>query len=486
MVTKSFLLLVGSVFLTASFPPARAQTLEPLVNQLSFLNQSFLLTDGTVIAERVTEANTTEWWKLTPDIMGSYLNGTWSPLAGQPYPGSVFSSAVLGDGRLVIQGYEFLRNKFAVSSKGAIYDPVADTWTKLKPPDNWSYMGECPSAVLPDGRWLIGNKLDKRMAALDPVTLTWTAMNHSGKSDLHAEEGWTLLPDGTVLTTDVSNAPNSEKYIPWLQTWVTAGSTVVDLHVVFDTSCVPYGPQDSKCYYPPGEVGPLMLLPDGTVFATGSSAHPTSGHTAIYTPPAVPTDPGTWTPGPDFPHGDSPVDTGAVLLPSGNVLVLALSGQNYEFDGTRFIRGVVAPGGMLLLPNGQVLINYLDTNKIYTSAKTSYNPAWAPRITDYPPTVARGSSYLISGQQFNGLSQAMSVGDEFENATNYPLVRITNQATSHVFYARTHDHSTMGVATGDVIVSTHFDVPAGMETGSSSLQVVANGIPSTPATITVE
>ncbi len=66
-------------------------------------------------------------------------------------------------------------------------------------------------------------KLDTRMAALDPVTLTWTPMNYSGKSDFHAEEGWTLLPDGTVLTTDIPNAPNSEKYIPWLQTWVTAG-----------------------------------------------------------------------------------------------------------------------------------------------------------------------------------------------------------------------------------------------------------------------
>ncbi len=105
---------------------------------------------------------------------------------------------------------------------------------------------------------------------------------------------------------------------------------------------------------------------------------------------------------------------------------------------------------------------------------------------DFPSTVTRGSSYLISGQQFNGLSQAMSVGDEFENATNYPLVRITNQASGHVFYARTHHHSTMAVATGDAIVSTHFDVPAEMETGSSSLEVVANAIPSTPVTITVE
>jgi hypothetical protein len=77
------------------------------------------------------------------------------------------------------------------------------------------------------------------------------------------------------------------------------------------------------------------------------------------------------------------------------------------------------------------------------------------------------------------------MGDEQFNPSNYPLVRITNNATGHVFYARTHDHSTMGVATGSAIVSTNFDVPTGMETGASTIQVVANGIPSTAAAVTV-
>jgi hypothetical protein len=39
------------------------------------------------------------------------------------------------------------------------------------------------------------------------------------------------------------------------------------------------------------------------------------------------------------------------------------------------------------------------------------------------------------------------------------VVRIMNQKTGHVFYARTHDHSTMGVATGSALVSTNSDVP---------------------------
>ena len=43
----------------------------------------------------------------------------------------------------------------------------------------------------------------------------------------------------------------------------------------------------------------------------------------------------------------------------------------------------------------------------------------------------------------------------------------------------------MGVATGKAKVSTNFDVPAAAETGSSTLEVVANGIPSKTVTITV-
>jgi hypothetical protein len=76
-------------------------------------------------------------------------------------------------------------------------------------------------------------------------------------------------------------------------------------------------------------------------------------------------------------------------------------------------------------------------------------------------------------------------GDDVQAATNFPLVRITNNATGHVFYSRTHDHSSMAVAFGG-IVSTQFDVPTGQESGASSLVVVVNGIPSAPVDVTVE
>jgi galactose oxidase-like protein len=467
------------ILLLASSGVSLAQTLQTLVHQPpDGAGISFLLTDGTVI----TQGNGgSDWAKLTPDNKGSYVNGTWKQVASLPsgYAPYAFASAVLADGRLVIVGGEYNNGNFVLTNLAAIYDPKKDTWTPLGHPKGWGYIGDSPSAVLPDGRYLIGRKLDHRVAALDPTTLQWTELSDTGKSDFNAEEGWTLMPDGSVLTFDVKHAPHSERYIPSKQKWVSAGSTIVDLHSPYGNGCLPYG---GGCYYPPGEVGPGVLRPDGTVFATGSASSGGSGagHTAIYHPSR-----NKWTVGPDFPNGDNAGDSFAVLLPNGNVLVLGNSGALYDFDGTNLTIdpvGGVAP--ILVLPTGQVLV--IGNNVAVYNPIGHYQTPWAPVITAFRKTVVRGSTYKISGQQFNGLSQAAAFGDEDETATNYPLVRITNKASNHVFYAKTHDHSTMGVATGTATVSTNFDVPKGTETGASRLEVVANGIPSKPVNITVK
>ncbi len=60
---------------------------------------------------------------------------------------------------------------------------------------------------------------------------------------------------------------------------------------------------------------------------------------------------------------------------------------------------------------------------------------------------------------------------------NYPIVRLTNVGTGHVFYAHTHDHNTMAVGYQGPSF-THIDIPSNMETGTANLQVVVNGIAS--------
>src|SRR5262249_10298456 len=84
------------------------------------------------------------------------------------------------------------------------------------------------------------------------------------------------------------------------------------------------------------------------------------------------------------------------------------------------------------------------------------------------------------------LSQAVSYGDDATMATNYPIVRIRNVASGHVFYCRTSGHSTMGVATGAALHTTNFHVPAVVPTGNAELTVAANGIASKPGAVHVQ
>ncbi len=521
--------IAAAALLVAVSGAAHAQTIKRLRNQAPEpLVYGLLLTDGTVLAQGSPGphgGSLNHWFKLTPDSKGSYLNGTWTQAANAPYSPLYVGGAVLADGRLAIIGGEYIGNNFVftLSNRGALYDPVANSWVKIPPPtdfhlsgNGFQNFGDSATAVLPSGVLLVGQKTTRRDVGFDPKTMSWAQYNDRGKKDFNAEEGWTLMPDGSLLTQDVFSAPNTERYIPSIRPagwhWISDGATPADLRSPSDACCIKFD-KGRKIYNPPGEIGPAMLRPDGTVFATGSLPNfgGTAGHTDVYHPGPTMTDPGVWIAGPDFQTGDNAGDNFATLEPNGDVLVegdqfhsadrdmmptimakraAAIYATLYEFDGTHLTPlPVKLPGGssLLPLPNGGVLAMAFNGTFIFTPSTSSAtpNPAWAPTIKSVPTTLTHGQTYKITGTQFNGLSQACAYGDENTCATNYPLVRITNTGTGDVTYARTHDHSTMAVATGSKIVSTMFDVPASIETGPSSLAVVANGIASKPMRITV-
>jgi hypothetical protein len=454
----------------SSLEEANSGTWAKLVNQPPFqTDTALLLTDGTVM---VHQYNSPNWWRLSPDDTGSYLNGTWSQLASMAsnYAPLYFASALLPDGRVLVEGGEYNFLQLVETNLGSIYDPVANTWTQVLAPTGWSTIGDSPCAVLPDGTFTMGRNASKQQVLFNSATLTWTTVG-TGKADNFSEEGFTNLPNGNLLTVDTGNGTNSEQFNPTTNQWSTAGSTVVQL-------------PDRGSF----EIGPAIQRPDGTVVAFGGIPH-----TSIYN-----TATGTWTPGPDFPGGNDMADGPASLLPDGTVLVFASPGvfqkpaSFFVFDGTTFTQAPSTQsaanltsyqGRLLLLPTGQVLSLVAEGRTIDVELYTSTGQAmaaWAPTITAVARNLRRGSSYQISGTQFNGLSCGSDYGDDATMATNYPLVRITNTATGHVIYARTHDHSSMGIATGNTIVTTTFDVPAAAESGASTIAVVANGIPSRP------
>ncbi len=490
----------------ASLGPSRWT---PLNNQPTFLiygaSNPILLTDGTVL---IQDTGFPDWWRLTPDSNGSYVNGRWSQIASLPnsYSPLYHSSAVLPDGRLIIEGGEYLLNAKQTefvptwSAKGSIYDPIADTWTPIKPPSFFTpvpglgkTIGDAQSVILFDGTYMQADCCTKEQALLDAKTLTWTPTGKN-KFDPNDEEGWNLLPSGEVLVVDayvpldfpyLPNGKNSELYNPETGAWHSAGSTIVQLW----DSAKDCGGLKVATF----ELGPGVLRPDGTVFYTGAnSCGP--GNTAIYNSIT-----GTWTPGPVFPGDNDIADGPAALEPNGKVLMMASPGFGpppasfFEWDGTNLTQVPGTPnapfdpsfvGNMLVLPTGQIMLTDFSIDvEIYTPAGT-YEKAWAPVITSVPTFVGRGHTYQLSGTLLNGMSQGAFFGDDIQAATNYPLVRITNLYTHDVVYARTHDHSSMAVASPDV-VSTNFDIPLAAEPGYNTLVVVANGIPSAPITVLV-
>jgi hypothetical protein len=440
-----------------------------------------LLTDGTVLVQDQgpLNAGSGQWWRLTPNAKGSYVDGTWSKAASLPakYAPLYFASAVLPDGRVIIMGGEYNLSKPAWTNLGAIYNPLTNTWTKVKAPAGsaWSRIGDAPSTVLANGTFMLGAagySGTTAQALLNEPKLTWRRTG-KGKADGTGEEGWSLLPNGKVLTVDTTFPGNTEIYTPSAGSWKSAGKTPVRLVDAAD------------------EIGPQLLRPDGTVFVAGAT-----GFTAIYHSGT-----GKWSAGPSFPKiGKSRLgvaDGPAAVLPDGDVLVAASPGDYtpptrvFDFNGQKLTELPTPPNAahfasndvfMLVLPTGQVLFNDRSGDFEVYNPKGSPERKWLPSITKVATLLSAGRTYLLTGRQLNGLTQASAYGDDYQSATNYPLVRLTSKATGDVGYARTHGMTTMTVAAG-VESSVSFTLPAKMPAGTYSLAVVANGLASAPVTV---
>ena len=140
--------------------PAR-KSWQPLTHQPSLrMGAALLLTDGTVMVHH-EDANDgfSEWYKLTPDINGSYVNGTWSQMASlaSNYGPLFFASAVLPDGRLIVEGGEQNFGQYVWTNMGAIYDPLANVWTSMSPPAGWASIGDASGVVLANGTFMLAN-----------------------------------------------------------------------------------------------------------------------------------------------------------------------------------------------------------------------------------------------------------------------------------------------------------------------------------------
>ena len=445
-----------------------------------------LLSDGTVMASASVGPASTDWYRLTPDASGSYVNGTWSQLPSMSLNRLFFASNVLPDGRVLVLGGKYVGlndSQYSLDNTGEIYDPVANTWTSIANFPEVSF-GSAPTTLTADGKVLAGWDNGPETFIYDPATNSWSPGPTKLDADKSGRETWIKLPGGGILTYDIhkANPEDTQTLDPATNTWVDSGVATVPLLNSSDRG-----------------LGPALLLPDGRVFLIGKD----NNNTAFYTPPTDPGGVGTWAAGPTIAGGDG--FGAAALLPNGHILYAGGTGtvasgpptnHMVEIDPTAppdsAVTEITPPVNissetsyfqrMLVLPTGQVLYtNEYQQLYVYTPDGTP-QAAWKPTITS---VVANGNHFTLAGTQLTGLSAGASYNGDggAEMDTNYPIVELKN-AAGNVYFARTSNWSSTGVATGSTPETTDFSLPAGLPLGTYQLTVIANGIASSPVSFT--
>jgi len=465
-----------------------------------------LLTDGSVLMadHGGDQTGSSNWWILKPDEKGNYSTGTWTQTGSmqQGYAPDNKGGGLIADGRVVVVGGDRNgANVWVGTNQGAIYDPLKRTWSVLNPPNDgkgqFASIADAPSLVLANGQFMFGPSgngdhgaaKQKQVAILDAGLLTWT-FGGTGRIGANPEAGFTLLPSGKVLTisTNVPVASDTEIFDSTSMTWASGGKTPSSL---VDPATAKGGPI--------GEIGPSILMPNGKIFAEGSSKS-----TAVYD-----TQSGQWSAGPDMPiiNGLQYVaaDAPSTILPNGNVLFSASpTGDGvppthfFIFDGTKITQIADAPlstsvdrvpafsGFFMPLPNGQILFN----NRMGPSGLALYNPevsadsSWLPKITSVPTDLNVGSTYSVAGKQLSGLTAGAAFGDDWGTTSNYSIIQITNIATGKVTYAPTTQIGTYAV-TPNFESMTTFTVSADAVNGPSKLRVISGLFASDPITVMI-
>jgi len=471
-------------------------------NQLdSGIEHLFLLTNGKVLAAISAPRNKTTWSILTPDVNGNYGAGSWAKIRSPApnYNPKVMNGAILHSGRVLIFAGEHNWNSKGVYesniNQSFIYDVSANTWSEVTPPNNgqgeWLKIGATPFTELADGRVMVGALGDRspdcynKSMLFDETDMSWT-LTGSNKSGCNIEAGYTLLSNDKVLTLDTDwGTKNTDLFDPATGKWSLIGDTALALSH--------------------SEIGPALTLPTGKVLAEG-----TTGANALYDPVT-----NSWSSVPSFPLLKNGIQLGvpdnfSAILPSGNILTstgtFICSTENcapmgpsryFEYDWKTnnwvpVIDDLISPSTtgpgngikMLPLPTGQVMVAKGKEVAFY-SGRGSADTSWLPIVDSISSsTLNPKSTYHVSGKQLSGLTQGVQFGDEYENATNYPLVRIVNNSSHHVFYATTSKFSTTSIT--PMVPSTFdFTIGSNFESGPSKMYVVSNGIASAPVDVTI-
>jgi len=434
------------------------------------VNSSILLSDGTVL----TYDGSGNCNRLTPDIHGNYRNGTWTRLTTMNDDRMFFASVLLTNGNVFVAGGEY----GAGHDHAELYDPLNNIWSRIPDPVPGVGFSDAISKILPNGNVLVA-----------PVSqfggcLIYNAASNKWSSAASAlnqnEVCWVKLPNDNIVTID-TGAQSSEHYVPSLNQWVVDGNVPVPVYG--------YG----------AEIGAGFLLPNGKVFFIGGNTN-----TAIYSPGATISSAGSWVASATIPNGQGAVDAPAAMMFNGKILCVLgpVGGFNgpssfYEYDYTTdSFTQVNGPTGLTYgnsAPFGTSLLDLPDGTVLFVGGQNSqslyvYTPDGSPLPAGQPviSTLVENAdgSYHLTGTGFNGISEGAAYGDDEQMDSNYPLVRLTNNVSGNVYYARTYNWNSTSVMTSNRVVTTEMVLPQNLPSGTYSLVVTVNGNPSAPQTFT--
>jgi hypothetical protein len=400
---------------------------------------------------------------------------SWSSAATKVYNDSSDEEGwvKLPDGRVLT--YDIFQSINTGAGYAEIYDPVANTWSSISPADGTA------NGTLP---LLSSDAVGEEMG---PVV---------------------RLLDGRIFQVGANGA--TALYTPSTNTWAAGPNMVGSLN----GHPAPFGADDAPAAVMPN--GHVLISGDAAPAAVTSSGNTTAGSSIIANIPSTATFYDGWavtqTSGtPLIPGGayitsiDSPSQIHISSAASGTASGLNLQfggaysppAQIFDFDPVANTISPVSPAladtttlngepvfvlRMLMLPNGQVLVNDGSYQLwIYTpdgTAPSQYQP-----VTTNVAYNGNGL-FTLTGTQINGQNAGATYGDDSEMDENYPIVSLVN-SSGNVYYGRTTNWSNVGVATGSTPETVNFTLNSALTAGNYSLVVSGAGIQSAPTPITI-